>query len=145
MGYEANERFNAMNVGRRLLFYDLPHGQQIDVFVGTFEMCHKIAIAGRLDQDPETVPLAELLLTKLQIVQLNEKDLEDLWAIVYHHELAENDADAINAKFLATLLAADWGLWQPACGRLKPPAGTWAHPGRLPPIVSSSTAGCRRC
>lgn len=112
MGYEANERFNAMNAGRRLLFHDVPHGRQIDVFVGEFEMCHKIAIADRLELDPETVPLAELLLTKLQIFQLNEKDLKDLWAIVYHHDLAEHDADAINIKFVATLLAADWGLWR---------------------------------
>ena len=53
-GYEANERFNAMNGGRRLVVYDMQNGRQLDVFVGEFEMCHKIPIADRLQADPVT-------------------------------------------------------------------------------------------
>lgn len=112
MGYEANRRFNSMNAGTRLVFYDVEHGRQIDVFVDRFEMCHKVPIARRLTTDPETVPLAELLLTKLQVVNLTEKDLKDIWAIVYHHEVADHDGDAINATVVASLLADDWGLWR---------------------------------
>ena len=58
------------------------------------------------------MPLAELLLTKLQIVELNHKDLLDIWAIVHEHDVAEHDDDAINAARIAELLAADWGLWR---------------------------------
>jgi hypothetical protein len=68
LGYTANERFNAMQGSSRLVFYDLEHGRQVDVFVGEFRMCHAIPVAERLDVDPDTIPLAELLLTKLQIV-----------------------------------------------------------------------------
>ena len=50
-GYEPNERFNAMNAGRRLVVYDVDNGRQLDVFVGEFEMCHKIPIAARLQLD----------------------------------------------------------------------------------------------
>jgi hypothetical protein len=112
LGYLANERFNAMNGATRLVFYEDEHNRQIDVFVGEFRMCHLIPIADRLHLEPETVPLAELLLTKLQIVHLNEKDLRDIWALLYAHDVSEHDDDAINAAFVARALAADWGLWR---------------------------------
>jgi Uncharacterised nucleotidyltransferase len=112
LGYEPNERFNATNGATRLVFYDLEHERQVDVFVGEFRMCHAIPIADRLHLDPDTVPLAELLLTKLQIVQLNEKDLRDIWAILYEHDVADHDDDVVNAAYVAGLLAGDWGLWR---------------------------------
>ncbi len=111
-GYTPNERFNAMNGSTRLVLYDAVHERQVDVFVGAFRMCHEIPIADRLQLDTHTVPLAELLLTKLQIVQLNDKDLRDIWAIVIEHDVAEHDDDAINAAYIAGLLAGDWGLWR---------------------------------
>ena len=112
LGYTPNEAFNAMNGNRRMLFYDEPNGRQLDVFVGSFEMCHAIPVAGRLTVDDLSLPLAELLLTKLQVVKLNEKDRRDALAIVHHHEVSEHDRDAINATVVAELLAADWGLWR---------------------------------
>jgi Uncharacterised nucleotidyltransferase len=112
LGYEPNERFNAMNGASRLVFYDNEHGRQIDVFVGEFKMCHQIPIADRLHLDTQTVPLAELLLTKLQIVRLNDKDLHDIWAILYEHDVSDHDDDAVNAAHVADLLATDWGLWR---------------------------------
>jgi hypothetical protein len=112
LGYTANERFNLMNGSSRLVFYDLANARQVDVFVGEFRMCHQIPLADRLELEDTTVPLAELLLTKLQIVELNHKDLIDIWAIVYEHDVAEHDEDAINASRIAELLAADWGLWR---------------------------------
>lgn len=112
LGYEENERFNAMNGSHRLVFYDVEHGRQLDVFVGEFRMCHVIPIADRLHMDSRTVPLAELLLTKLQVVHLNEKDLRDIWAIVHEHEVEEHDDDSINVARIAELLASDWGLWR---------------------------------
>jgi hypothetical protein len=112
LGYQPNERFNAMNGSTRLVFYDLEHERQVDVFVGEFRMCHEIPIADRLDLDSETVPLAELLLTKLQIVHLNDKDLSDIWALVHEHDVAEHDDDTVNSAYIARLLASDWGLWR---------------------------------
>lgn len=53
-GYEPNKTFNAMHGARRLLFYDEPNGRQIDVFVGTFEMCHQLPLEQRLDVEPMT-------------------------------------------------------------------------------------------
>jgi hypothetical protein len=112
VGYEPNRQFNATNGHRRLLFYDVPNSRQVDVFVGTFEMCHTIPIADRLGLDPVTIPLAELLLTKLQVYELNEKDQRDILALLYHHEVSGSDDDAINGDYVAKLCGSDWGLWR---------------------------------
>jgi hypothetical protein len=112
LGYAADHPFNTMNAGRRGLFYDVDHGRQLDLFVGTLEMCHRVPIADRFHADPDTVPLAELLLTKLQIVQLNEKDLSDIIALVIDHEVGAHDVDTVNAEYVAKLCSDDWGLWR---------------------------------
>ena len=75
-------------------------------------MCHEIPIDRRVAVDPTTIPLAELLLTKLQVVKLNEKDLRDIVAILHHHDVGEADGDTINAARVAELCADDWGLWR---------------------------------
>ncbi len=112
MGYEPQAQFNAMNGHERLLFFDLANERQLDVFVGVFRMCHEIPITNRITLDPLTLPLAELLLTKLQIVNLNEKDLRDVIAILHHHEISDHDGDTINGDRVARLCAEDWGLWR---------------------------------
>jgi hypothetical protein len=112
IGYRPDEAFNTMNAGRRGLFHDLDNGRQLDLFVGDFEMCHRIPIADRLDVDAPTVPLAELLLTKLQIIELNEKDLRDIISLLIDHEIEEHDADTVNGAYVAKLCADDWGLWR---------------------------------
>lgn len=112
MGYEPNRTFNTMNSGRRALFYDVANERQLDLFVGSFQMCHVIPIADRLDIEPVTIPLAELLLTKLQIFQLNDKDLRDILALVLEHAVGDSDDETINSARIARLCAGDWGLWR---------------------------------
>jgi hypothetical protein len=111
-GYEPNKTFNAMHGARRLLFYDEPNGRQIDVFVGTFEMCHQLPLEQRLDLEPLTLPLADLVLTKLQIVKLNRKDAYDLYSLLLSHEVADHDDEAINAQWIGELCGRDWGLFR---------------------------------
>src|SRR5436190_8671362 len=82
LGYMPNERFNAMNGASRLVFYDEEHGRQVDVFLGTFVMCHELPLAGRLELVDPSVPLAELLLTEVQILRIGEQDLLDVWGIL---------------------------------------------------------------
>jgi hypothetical protein len=111
LGYEPHLGFNAMNGRERLLFYDNPNGRQVDVFVSSFRMCHEIPLEKRLAVDEDTVPLAELLLTKLQIVELNEKDVRDTVALLLEHDVTDDDA-GVNAAQVAFLCSADWGLWR---------------------------------
>jgi len=112
LGYEPSREFNALNGSRRLLFFDPQNERKLDVFVDTFELCHTIPITGRLALDERTIPLAELLLTKLQVVQLTDKDLRDIATLLYRHDVGTNDDDVINADFIAALTADDWGLWR---------------------------------
>ena len=111
-GYEADRVFNTTNGHRRLLYYDVPHQRQVDVFVGAFEMCHAIPITERIELHPTAVPLAELVLTKMQIVELNAKDQSDIVTMLYHHEVGSGDDGVINSDRVAQLCAADWGLWR---------------------------------
>lgn len=112
LGYEADRSFNARNGARRLLFHDRFNERQVDVFVGDFEMCHRVPVARRLSLEPVTIPLAELLLTKLQIVELNAKDESDLLELLYWHDVAEGDDTVINGSYVAAVCARDWGLWR---------------------------------
>ncbi len=120
LGYEGNKRFNALYGDKRLLFYDTGNERQIDVFLDVFEMCHSLYLGDRLTIDPITIPLADLLFTKLQIVQINEKDVKDIIALVRDHTLAEEDGpEAINVRYLADLCANDWGIYRTFTENLK--------------------------
>jgi hypothetical protein len=77
-GYDPHITFNAMHARERGLYFDDSHGRQVDVFIGSFRMCHQIDLSERIDNGDPTVPLAELLLTKLQIIEVNEKDIRDM-------------------------------------------------------------------
>jgi hypothetical protein len=109
-GYTPDEQFNALNGTRRLLYDDVGHGRQIDVFVETFVMCHALPLADRLTIRPGTLPAAEVLMTKLQIVELNAKDLGDLYALLASHDVADHDDAAVNVDRIVALTANDWGL-----------------------------------
>ena len=109
-GYEPNQRFNALNGRDRLIFYG-PEGK-LDVFVESFEMCHRLDLADRVELDAETITVSDLLLTKLQVVELTDKDHQDLVLLL---EVCGGDLDL---PYLAQLLSNDWGLWRTVTGNL---------------------------
>lgn len=111
MGYTPNKTFNTLSGDRRQLYYDEDHGRQIDVFIGDFTMCHTLPLADRLEIEPITIPLAELFLSKAQIVTLNRKDVLDLLALILDHEAGPGDEETINTDLIAGLCAKDWGLY----------------------------------
>lgn len=112
LGYSANKNFNLFNGDVRLLFYDDGHRRQIDIFIAQFMMCHRIPITERMNLEPLTIPLAELLLTKLQIFEINEKDIRDVCALLLDHPVGENDHETINVNRIVQLTSDDWGLWK---------------------------------
>lgn len=99
-----------MHGAHRLLYEDAQHGRQIDVFVDSFVMCHELPLAERINVVPRTLPPADILMTKLQIVQLNAKDRGDLYALLLSHELGHARDDAINLNRIVALTSNDWGL-----------------------------------
>jgi hypothetical protein len=127
LAYAGDQRFNALHGHRRLLFYDTTNERRVDVFVGKFEMCHAIPLAGRLTVTPLALPPADLLLTKLQVFALNEKDQRDIVNLLHAHPLTEDDAEGMNAGYIARLLAGDWGLWRTATLNLERVRGALAR------------------
>ncbi len=109
-GYEPNKVMNTLNETRQQ-FFDTARDRQVDVFVGDFEMCHKIPLEHRLEVEPVTVPLAELFLTKMQIVDLNYKDVIDVVTLLAEHDIGPTDAETVNVDVIAGLCARDWGLY----------------------------------
>jgi len=113
LGYEPNQMFNALRGGSRLMFFDLTKKRRIDIFLDYFDMCHKIDLKDRLTLEPLTIPLADLLATKLQIFKTNEKDFKDIIAMLLDHDVVDSDQpDAINRERLAKLCADDWGIYK---------------------------------
>ncbi len=115
-GYEPEARFNALHGQRRLIFYG-PAGK-LDVFVDNFEMCHRIELASRLTLDTPTLTVSDLLLTKLQVVELNAKDAHDAALLLRHHEFGEGPGDHLDVEYFARLVGNDWGLWRTMTGTL---------------------------
>jgi len=97
----------------RLMFFDLPNKRRVDIFLDSFEMCHKIDLKDRLELDPLTLTMADLLATKLQIFKTNEKDFKDITAMLLDHEVSDSEKpDAINGARLAELCGNDWGIYK---------------------------------
>jgi hypothetical protein len=83
----------------------------VDVFLDAFRMDHEIDLRQRLRLADVTVPVSDLLLTKLQIVKLNEKDLKDIVTLLKDTDEEGGAGAAIDAAYIAGLCAADWGLF----------------------------------
>jgi len=99
-------------VGRRI--FEDPEGRRrrVDVFHDKLEFSHPIDLRGRLDLDPVTIPLTDLLLEKLQIVEINEKDLKDLVVLFLEHPVADREAPgSFDASYVVRLLSEDWGFY----------------------------------
>jgi len=111
LGYGEDREFNTLHGHRRLFFWDEGNERQVDVFVDEARLCHTIDFRGRIEVSTRTLGLADLMLMKLQVVETNEKDLLDICAILADHDLSA-DESGVNSSYLASLAAADWGLWK---------------------------------
>jgi hypothetical protein len=117
-GYELEKRAAMISGGTRLIFFssNIP---MIDVFFDKLDYNHPIDYRNRLEFHPHCVSLADLMLQKLQIVQINDKDLKDAMLLLLAAPLGETDKDVINAKYIARLFSDDWGFYYTGTTNLK--------------------------
>jgi hypothetical protein len=108
-GYQLEKRAAMVSGGTRLIFFS-PRIPMIDVFFDKLDYNHPIDYRGRLDIHPYCVSLSDLLLQKLQIVQINDKDLKDAMLLLLAAPLGESDQDAVNTQYIAKLFSDDWGF-----------------------------------
>ncbi|MFN3491596.1 MAG: hypothetical protein ACK40V_05185, partial [Anaerolineales bacterium] len=112
MGYVENREVFISTEGERAIFDKPGTGLHVDIFYEKLDFCHAIYWKDRLEVDSPTIPLTELLLEKMQIVQINEKDIIDTIMLLLEHPLGDIDKETINIKRAAQLCANEWGLWR---------------------------------
>ena len=112
LGYQEDREVFVVTEGGRAIFENAQNGIHLDVFYEKLDFCHVIPWNGRLELDSPTLPLAELLLEKMQIVKINEKDVIDTILLLLEHTLGDEDGETVNLVRVAGLCAADWGLWR---------------------------------
>src|ERR1700753_2048863 len=76
-GCVADRMFNNLN-GDRQMYFTAPSGRPVDVMVDRLVMCHTLDFRSSFRNSSLTLDPAELLLSKLQIFELNAKDARDI-------------------------------------------------------------------
>ena len=132
------ERALAIYETKRRIFHPHSRNYVVDVFFDELNMCHKINFKDRLEVDYPTIPLAELLLEKLQIVEFTRKDFIDVVMLLREHEWADNDSDAINEKIIINLLSDDWGFYYTAMNNLRKLRGLLSEDSSVKDVLSDS-------
>ena len=119
-GYETDRDMLVSMEGSRYLFRNRESGTDIDVFVDVLDFCHRLDVAARMGTGP-SLSIEDLLLSKLQIVELTPNDKLDLSAIFGTHEIgvATKDTEVIDSGYVAGILADNWGFWRTATGNLE--------------------------
>src|SRR5205085_5932587 len=126
---------NALFGSKQAYFVDVARHRPVDVLVDSLEMCHRFEFSDRLSKSMPTLPLAELLLSKLQIVKINRKDVLDALVLLAEHPLAQDDGEpdsfhglnAISIPRINAYTSNDWGWWRTVTGNLDVLDGYLAH------------------
>jgi hypothetical protein len=119
-GYVIDRDLLIAMEGTRYSFRHAESGTDIDVFVERLEFCHTIEIRSRLHRHPITLPVEELMLAKLQIIEMTMTDIMDVGVILATHQVTGDcdDPEAIDGTHIAGLLASDWGFHHTATRNL---------------------------
>jgi hypothetical protein len=119
LGYAADDFFNMTQGDARLLFLD-PKERKVEIFLGIFDMCHKFDFRDRLTINDFAISISDLLMTKLQVVELTEKDIKDIIAMLLDYQIGHTDeGKTINAKYIADICSKKWGVYKTFTDTLK--------------------------
>ena len=139
-GCAPDKAFNSLN-GDRQMYFISPSGRPVDVMVDRLVMCHTLDLRPSFGNSSLTLDPADLLLSKLQIVELNAKDARDITHLLSGVPIGDRaasgpftDAPFINTGRFGEVLAADWGWWRTTTGNLeKLPSLLAENPEMVPP------------
>jgi hypothetical protein len=109
-GYVPEKLFNALHGAQRLNFGHPDGRWTIDIVIDELAMSHRLDLRGRLNGTSPTLDLADLLLTKLQVFEINHKDLGDVACLLADHALVDGPgSDGIDLSRVVAITRADWG------------------------------------
>jgi hypothetical protein len=119
LGYVGDKRFNTLH-GHRQMYFRTPDGSRaVDVIMNKLMMCHELVFKDRIGRMPYTLDVTDLLLTKLQVVEQNEKDVQDICYLLAAFEVAPGDeAGQIGLGRIDDIIGSDWGWWRTVTGNL---------------------------
>ena len=141
LGFEENKNIMRLFGTQRRIFDQPDSGLHVDVILDQLRFCHDIDLRKRLEIDYPTLSLADLFLSKMQIVRINEKDLVDIIILLLEHDVGETDREAINIKYISQLCSGSWGLWKTVTSNLEKIKGMnkrylGDHPGNFKDVNS---------
>jgi hypothetical protein len=126
-GCVPDRRFNNLN-GDRQMYFTAPSGRPVDVMVDRLSMCHTLDFRPSFGSASQALDPADLLLSKLQIVELDAKDAHDIFHLLSGLRVGRDATrPAIDPDRFGAVLAADWGWWRTVTGNL----------AQLPDLLSS--------
>jgi hypothetical protein len=136
-GCEPDKRFNSLN-GHQQMYFTAPSGRPIDVMVDRLSMCHTLDLRPSFGTASPTLDPADLLLSKLQIVELNAKDAHDIFHLLSGVRVGPDQSAGprpfIDPGRFGSVLSGDWGWWRTVTGNLtKLPDLLAEQPGLAPP------------
>jgi len=132
-GCQPDKRFNNLN-GDRQMYFNAPSGRPIDVMVDRLVMCHTLDFRPSFEQPAAHGDAIDVLLSKLQIVELNEKDAWDIFHLLSGVPVGRGGEGAVlDTDRFARLLGADWGWWRTVTGSLAKLPGLAAEKPQLLP------------
>ncbi len=118
-GFLGDRKFNLLHGDRQMYFTTADGKTSVDVVMDKLNMCHVLEFRHRIDRLPDTLDVADLLLSKLQIVELNEKDVHDLLHLLSGHEVRDGDEPGtIGLDRMGDVVRDDWGWWRTVTGNL---------------------------
>jgi hypothetical protein len=118
-GFQSDQRFNTLHGDRQMYFTTADGRTSVDVIMDKLNMCHVLDFRDRIDRMPITLDVTDLLLTKLQIVQLNQKDAHDIVQLLSAFEIRDGDEPGtIGLARVGRIVGEDWGWWRTVTGSL---------------------------
>ncbi len=119
LGFEGDRRFNIMHGHRQMYFQSLASGTAVDVVMDQLQMCHVLPFKDRISRMPGTLDVTDLLLSKLQVVEQNEKDVHDIVYLLAAFEVRDGDEPGtVGLARFGAVVAGDWGWWRTVTGNL---------------------------
>lgn len=120
-GYEPDDGVYMASEGSRHIYLHPETKLNVDVFADELYFCHRIPFQGRLDLESPTICTTDLLLEKMQIVEINLKDFKDTLVLMLTHPLSHQETSerAIDTDYIVDMMRRDWGFYYTFTTNLK--------------------------
>jgi hypothetical protein len=112
-GFVPDKEFNALYGHKQMYFRSPDGGSALDVIIDRLEMCHTLDFKDRIDRMPITLDPIDLLLSKLQIVEINDKDLQDaVYLLAAFPVRDDEESGGLSPSRMCQVVCEDWGWWR---------------------------------